>query len=186
MSLMDLGQDSEQFDQTRYLKLGDAVQTSLGRVTRSTGGEFALARGGDQIRGVAPGLYDSDGLYLASLDGWLVALGEEGTQLQSWRQGEANFAELANVERIVFGGYDPGGFHRVRILRLPLNRLLLETEESVTLIDREQGLVWALDHGDPTTKVVRISADRVVIMNEYDYTALRLADRTFMESEPHD
>jgi hypothetical protein len=90
------------------------------------------------------------------------------------------------VERIVFGGYDPGGFHRVRILRLPLNRLLLETEESVTLIDRKQGLVWALDHGDPTTKVVRISADRVVIMNEYDYTALRLADGTYIGSEPHD
>lgn len=185
MSLLNLGQSFKQFDETRYLALADAVQASLGRVSRSTGGEFALARNGGEIRGAVPGLYDSDGLYLAALDGWLVALGEEGRQLQSWREGDEVFTELAEVERIVFRGYNPGGFYRVRILRLPVNRLLLETEESVTLIDRDQGVVWALDHGDPTTKVMRISADLVVLANEWDYTALRLEDGTFMNSEPH-
>jgi hypothetical protein len=56
----------------------------------------------------------------------------------------------------------------------------------VNVVDRQGGLVWSLDHGDCTTNVVRLSADRVVIMNEYDYTALRLSDGAFIDSEPHD
>lgn len=60
-------------------------------------------------------------------------------------------------------GYDPGGIERVQFHDLSNGTVLLEYETGIACFKVGAGLMWDVSHKDPTTHVVAIDGDNVVL-----------------------
>ena len=167
------------------LEVGESVAVGGGAfVTRRRRGELLVRHEGHEVSDVDPAVHDSDGVFVVPLGGWFVALGQESSRLLRW---SARLADIAvhDLPRISFEGkYDPGGFFQAEFSPVPDERVLVGTEESIALVDRDRGALWTYVHADVTVHVEAVTEHAVVLASEYDRSTLDLDSGRFVTSEP--
>jgi len=163
-----------------------AIRVPFGTLGRRSGGWVYLATTSSTSTLADAELADSDGLLVAVRPDGLLALGEESHTLIGWDATAVSLRVLDSVARLDLPGYDPGGLNRVIMHPVDEDRVLLETEVGVSLVDFGRGVVWAEIHDDLTARVDRVADGVVHVVTESALAELSLADGSYLGGKPHD
>ena len=169
--------------QIAELACDSSVVLPLGVLSRRPGGAVTLSGNSFTTSIVDEELQDADVLVVAASAHGLAALGEASHCLIGWDASHRVLGRTAEVPRLDLTGYDPGGLQRVLIRRCGESQLLLETEVSVSLLDRWFRVIWSRVHGDLTARVTHATDGSVRVESDRTADYFSLADGSDVRSE---
>lgn len=168
------------------LPCGSSIRLPVGTVDRSAGGWLTVSTESGESALADAELADSDGLVIALGTDALVALGEESHSVLGWEANGGCLRVLGSVARLDLPGYNPGGLYRVLMHPLDGDRLVVETEVGLSLVDLRQGVLWSRIHDDLTARVDRVSDGVIYVTSESANEEFSLADGSYLGGIPRD